>query len=331
MRVVISTDRPEAWRDLGDGIEAVCCGYAADDINGAIDSATAVLVTDALPTAIDRCSGLRWIQLLSAGANQLLDHPLAERDILLANAAGISADYMAEHVMARVLSHTKSLRTFERLQRDHVWPDRSALARPGLRGMRGLIVGYGGVGRETARLMHAFGMIVDAVTTDGQRRPYRGYVPHAAAGDPDAVLPERMFRTAEIGVALPTADVVVLALPLTPATRHLFGADTLARMRPSAILVNVGRGGVVDTAALLAALDTGQLAGAYLDVFEPEPLPADSPLWSHPLVSITPHMAGVMPDDGPRYRDLFLKNLARFRAGEPLINQLNRRTFLSCS
>lgn len=331
MRVVISTDRPEAWRDLGDGIEAVYCGYASDDINAAINPATEALVTDALPTEIDRCGGLRWIQLLSAGADQLIGHPLVERDILLSNAAGISADYIAEHVIARILSHTKSLRTFERLQRERIWPDRSALARPVLRGMRGLIVGYGGVGRETARLMRAFGMAVDAATADGERRPYRGYLPYAGAGDPDALLPERMFRTSEIGKALPAADVVVLALPLTPATHRLFDADALARMRPSAILVNVGRGGVVDTSALLAALDAGQLAGAYLDVFDREPLPANSPLWDHPLVSITPHMAGVMPDDGLRYRELFLKNLARFRAGEPLINQLDRRSFLSRS
>jgi phosphoglycerate dehydrogenase-like enzyme len=329
MRVVISTERPEQWHDLPSDVEAAFCGYGSSDVDAVMDPATVVLVTDALPTITDRCAGLRWVQLLSAGANQMQGHPLAQRDLLLANAAGISADYMAEHVVAQVLSHAKSLRTFDRLQRQHNWPNRVAMARPGLRGTRALIIGYGGVGRETARLLNALGMTVDAVTADGERRPYHGYVPYTGMGDPEARIPERMFRTADLLAALPMADVVVLALPLTPDTRHVIGAAALKQMRPSAILVNVARGGLIDTQSLLAALDAGRFAAAYLDVFEPEPLPPDSPLWDHPLVSVTPHMAGVIANDESRYRDLFLQNLARFRAGEPLINQIDRRRFLA--
>ncbi|HMO57135.1 MAG TPA: D-2-hydroxyacid dehydrogenase [Roseiflexaceae bacterium] len=327
MNVLITTHAPEEWAGLPAGLRVAFCGYSAPEIDRAMTSDTEILVTDALPTALERCSGLRWVQLLSAGANQLIGHPLAAREILFSSAAGISAVYIAEHVVARVLYHTKELRTFERLQHEHSWPDRSAMARPSLRGQMALIVGYGGVGRETARLLSAFGMRIIAVTPDGVRRPYRGYLPYPAAGDPAASIPEQVITPAALHEVLPVADVLVLAVPLTPATRGMIDAAALAQMRSDAILVNVARGAVVDTSALLAALDARQIAYAYLDVFEQEPLPPDSPLWNQPRVSITAHMAGVMPDDSERYRDLFLQNLVRYRAGEMLLNQLDRRAF----
>jgi phosphoglycerate dehydrogenase-like enzyme len=304
------------------------CGYSVHELNEAIGPGTEVLVTDALPAAPERCGGLRWVQLLSAGANQLLGHPLVEREILFTSAAGISAVYIAEHVVARVLYHTKELRAFERLQHEHTWPSRVAMARPSLRGRCALIVGYGGVGRETARLLDALGMRVIAVARDGERRRYAGYLPYEGAGDLEGRIPERVVAPEALADVLVEADVVVLTVPLTETTRGMLGATALAGMRADSILVNVGRGAVVDTPALLAALDAGRPAHAYLDVFEHEPLPADSPLWDHPRVSITPHMAGVMPDDSARYRDLFLQNLARYRAGAPLLNLLDRRTFL---
>jgi phosphoglycerate dehydrogenase-like enzyme len=328
MNVLITTHAPEEWTDLPADLRVAFCGYASDEIDRAITSDTEILVTDALPTALERCGGLRWVQLLSAGANQLIGHPLARREILFSSAAGISAVYIAEHVVARLLFHTKELRAFEQFQHAHTWPDRSAMARPSLRGRTALIVGYGGVGRETARLLSAFGMRIIAATADGRRQPYTGYLPYAGAGDPEARIPERVIATAALHDALPAADVVVLAVPLTPATRALIDAAALAQMRPDAILINVGRGAVIDTPALLAALDAQQIACAYLDVFEQEPLPSDSPLWDHPRVSITAHMAGVMPDDSARYCDLFVQNLARYRAGDRLLNLLDRQKFI---
>lgn len=326
--VLITTHAPDEWVGLPTELRVAFCGYSSQEIDRAITSDTEILVTDALPTALERCGALRWVQLLSAGANQLIGHPLAVRELLFSSAAGISAIHIAEHVVARVLYHTKELHVFEGFQREHVWPNRSTMARPSLRGQTALIVGYGGVGRETARLLSAFGMRIIAVASDGARRPYRGYLPYAGVGDPMASIPEQVIAPDALPDVLPSADLLVLAVPLTPATRGMIDAAALARMRASAILVNVARGAVVDTPALLAALDAQQIAYAYLDVFEQEPLSPESLLWDHPRISITAHMAGVMPDDSERYRDLFLQNLARYRAGEPLLNLLDRRKFV---
>lgn len=326
MQVLISAGKPEQWTDLPDGITVRFCGLSAAEVDAAITPDTAALVTDALPSDPTRCGGLQWIQLLSAGANQLLGHPLAEAPVRVANAAGIGAIHMAEHILGRLLYHQKAFGQCDALQRARQWPDRVALARPGLRGQCAVIVGYGGVGRETARLLRACGVRVIAVTSDGVRRPYHGFVPAAGTGDPDGTLPEQVVASTALADAAAAADVLVIAVPLTPTTRRLVDADVLAALRPHAILINVGRGAVLDTAALLAALDAGRLAHAYLDVFEQEPLPAESPLWQHPRLGLTPHMAGVLPDES-LYRELFIQNLARVRAGMPLLNQIDPRAF----
>jgi phosphoglycerate dehydrogenase-like enzyme len=328
MNVLITTHAPEEWTELPSDIQVTFCDYDSHAIDQAITPETEVLVTDALPTALERCRGLRYVQLLSAGANQLLGHPLAAHDALFASAAGISAVHIAEHIVARVLYHTKELRAFEQLQRQHVWPNRVSMSRPSLRGMCALIIGYGGVGREAARLLDALGMRVIAVTSDGARRLYGGYLPYPGIGDPHGRIPGQVVAPDALPSVLPEASVVILAVPLTGATRAMISAAELSSMRQDAIVINVGRGAVVDTGALLAALDARKIAHAYLDVFEQEPLPADSPLWDHPHISLTPHMAGVMPDDSVKYRDLFLQNLARYRNGERLLNQLDRAKFV---
>ena len=332
MQVLIATHAPHEWSELPGDLQVTFCAYPAEAVEHAMSPDTEVLVTDALPLTLEHCNQLRWVQLLSAGANQVLGHPLAVRTeppVRFTSAAGISAVHIAEHVVARVLYHTKELRSFERLQREHVWPDRTAMARPDLRGKTALIVGYGGVGRETARLLAAFGMRILAVTRDGQRVRYAGYVPYPGTGDPEALLPEHIYATPELERALPGADVVILSVPLTDATHHLLDSDAFQRMRSHAILINVGRGAVLDTAALLTALDAGRLAHAYLDVFAQEPLPPDSELWDHASISITPHMAGVMPDDITRYRALFLQNQVLYRAGERMLNELDTSRFVT--
>jgi phosphoglycerate dehydrogenase-like enzyme len=236
--------------------------------------------------------------------------------------------HIAEFILARLLYHTKEFRAFEELQREHRWPDRVAMSRPGLRGKQALIIGYGGVGRETARLLTTLGIRIVAVAHQPGRTPYQGYTPHPDFGDPDGHLPEQIVTPDALHDVLPDADVIVLAVPLTPETHYLIDAAALARTKASAILINIARGGVVDTQALLAALDAGRLAHAYLDVFEQEPLPPDSPVWDHPRISITPHMAGVMPDAETALRDLFRQNLPRYINRLPLINQLDRRRFI---
>jgi phosphoglycerate dehydrogenase-like enzyme len=318
-----------AWADLPADLELRVCEPDPAAVDAALADDVEILVGETLPTENARAAGLRWVQLASAGTDQLIGHPLMRRDLLVSSAAGINAVPIAEFILARILYHTKELRAFEQFQRSHTWPeDRESLMNPALHGMRALLVGYGGIGRETARLLSTLGVWITAATASAERKPYDGFLPYAGTGDPDARLPESFVSTDQLHDALADADVVVLAVPLLPDTEHMIDAAALGRMKGTAILINVARGPIVDTEALVAALDRGQLAHAYLDVFEDEPLPADSPLWDHPRVSITPHVAGGMPDFAPKLRELFLENLGRYRSGQRLINQLDRETFV---
>ena len=168
-----------------------------------------------------------------------------------------------------------------------------------------LVVGLGGIGSEVARRAHGFDMKVLATRRSRKERP--AYV-------------DRQGTAQDLDAMLPLADVVVLAVPLTEETEGMINARTLELMKPGAYLVNIARGKVVDTDALVTALESGKLAGACLDVTDPEPLPADSPLWEMPNVVITPHVASRAALTGERRKDLFLSNLRRFGAGEPLLN-----------
>lgn len=327
-KALVAMEADPAWDDVPASVELQFCASDVAAIDAALDDDVEILLTDAMPSSDERCAGLRWVQLLSAGTDQLIGHPLMRHDLQVSNAAGSSAAHIAEFIVARLLYHTKELRAFDHLQRNHQWPDRVAMSRPSLYGKQALIVGYGGVGRETARLLTALGMRIVAVARTPERTPYRGYTPTPNFGDPDGILPERIITADDLPEALARADVIVLAVPLTSATHHLIDAQALASTRASAILINIARGGVVDTPALLAALDNRHLAHAYLDVFEQEPLPLDSPVWDHPHVSVTPHMAGVMPDSAPALRGLFRQNLRRYIDGQPLINQRDRTQFI---
>lgn len=326
MRVLITSDVATDWHDLPADLAVRVCEPEPAAIDAALGGVE-ILVSDVLPGAGD-APDLRWIQLLSAGSDQLIGHPLARRRLLITSAAGANAVHIAEYVVGRVLYHVKEFGRYERLQRVRSWPDdRAGLARPSLRDLGALIVGYGGIGRETARLLSALGVRTVAVASTDGRRPYRGYLPTEGVGDPHARLPERVVAPAELHHALPEADIVVLAAPLLPSTYHMVDERALALMRSDAILINVGRGALVDTAALLAALDRGRPAHAYLDVFEAEPLTDDSPLWRHPRVSVTPHIAGTMREHNRRLLPLFLENLERYRGGRPLLNELDPDLF----
>lgn len=324
LHALISRDIGERWRNLPNDVVLHMCAGDSASLDAAITNEIEVIITDPMPTTAssDRWGNVGWVQLMSAGIEQALGHPLYRDRTAIASAAGITAVHIAEFVVGRILFHTRNLVRIVADQHAHIWGDRVALAGHSLRGLHAVIVGYGGVGRETARLLHAFGMSVTAVTRDGERRPYAGFVPYQGFGDPNGVLPESIVPTSELGTAVNSADVIILAVPLTPETRGILNSAVLDSSNPNAILINVARGGVVNTGDLLNALDRGRIAHAYLDVFEHEPLSPASPLWDHPRVSITPHMAGVMPDTAEKLEALFLANLQRFRAGKRLINQL---------
>ncbi len=250
---------------------------------------------------------LRWIQWAGAGVDAVLFPALVRSPVLLTNARGVFDRAMAEYVLGLVCAFAKGfVRTFE-AQRARRWDYRTSEL---LHGRRVLIVGAGSIGRAIARALAAAGLQVTGV---GRRR---------RDDDPDFGVVEPVAR---LPALLPEADYVVLIAPLTADTRGLFGAPEFAAMHRGARFINVGRGELVDESALLAALASGAIAGAALDVFTEEPLAQDSPLWAEDNLIVSPHMSGDFAGHRQALADLFLDNLARFHRGEPLCNLVDKR------
>ena len=284
-----------------------------------------VLYTTKLAPLPEVAPRLRWVQGHFAGVDHLLGHPLL-RTVTLTTSSGIHAPGMAEYVMMMVLAFAHRLPRMIEYQHRAEWPgQRWTLFVPQeLRDATLGIVGYGSIGRETARLARAFGMRVlalkrqvDHVADDGWRLPDVG----DAAGEYLA----RLFAPDQLHAMLAECDYVLIAAPLTPETRGLIGAAEFQAMKREAILINVARGGVIDEAALSDALRTGLIGGAALDVFEQEPLPAASPLWHLANVILSPHVSGFTPHYDERAMALFAENLRRYVAGEPLLNVVDVR------
>jgi len=260
---------------------------------------------------------LEWIHSPAAGLGGMLFPAMIESRVIMSNSRGISADTIAEHVLAVTLVMFRKLPFAFRSQAERVWAQDAILADPALRtiaGSRVLVVGLGAIGTATARRMAGLGARVTGI-----RRRASGTRPEFVdlVATPDALLD-----------LLPSADVVVLAAPQTRETRGLIGARELAAMRRDALLVNVSRGKLVDEAALAVALTAPPaartLGGAALDVFEHEPLSPDSPLWALPNLLITPHMAGFRRDHWDAVTTLFAENLRRFGSGQPLLNVVDK-------
>ena len=281
----------------------------------------AFYVPDELQTLAPR---LRWVQLHTAGADHILDRPIMSSDLAITTASGIHATPIAEYVFASILAYRWQVPLWTNCQRERSWPSgrRQTYARPELRGSALGIVGYGSIGREVGRIARGFGMRVLALRRSTGRAE-EGYAVDYT-GDPEGYVPERFFPPEALNTMLAECDYVVIALPLTPETHHYIGRDELQAMKPGAYLVNIARGPIVDEEALVEALRRGWLAGAGLDVFEEEPLPAESPLWEQENVLISPHVAGFSPRYDERAAELFAQNLARYIAGEPLLNLVNR-------
>ncbi len=270
---------------------------------------------------------VKWLQAHSAGIDYLLDKPIWQSEVPITTLRGIHAVPMAEHALTLMLAFRWNLLLMERLQRQGQWPqDRWAFfARPELRGSTIGIIGYGAVGRELARQAQALGMRVLAANRSGQRQPYQGFS-EPGIGDPEANIPAEIYAADRLLEMLSQCDYIVSLMPLTAETRHLFNTAAFAQMKNSAYFFNLGRGGVVDEAALVDALRRGHIAGAGLDVFAEEPLPVESPLWQMDgeRVIISPHVAGFTPHYDDRASDLFAENLRRYLAGEPLLNLVER-------
>lgn len=247
---------------------------------------------------------LRWMHTPSAGVDGMLLPELKERSITVTNSAGAQAIPIAEFVLMFMLSHVKQVRALQALTPQDAWERGESLHLHELHGATVLIVGLGEIGREIARRAAAFGMRV----WGSRRRP-------APAEGVERVVGEGEWRA-----LLPEADYVVVAAPLTDATRGMIDREAFARMKQGAYLINIARGQIVDTEALLGALRAGKLAGAGLDALPQEPLPAEHPLWQAPNVWITPHISWSSPEILPRVAEIFLENLRRYRSGQELVN-----------
>lgn len=251
---------------------------------------------------------LRWVQGTSAGLGEFLERTgLARSSILITTAAGVHASALAEFTVLGLLYFRRRIPWLLERQAMHSW---QRYTNRELAGSRVLVVGLGAVGREIARALAALGLEVW-----GSRR------------SPESTMPPgitRLVRSAELREALPHINALVLACPLTAATRHMIGSAELAALPSDSVLVNVGRGALIDEPALITALREKRLAGAALDVFETEPLPRDSPLWDMPNVLVSPHSASTVEAENRRIVDLFITNLHRLLAGQQLINEYRR-------
>ena len=248
------------------------------------------------PSLYARAPRLAWLQAMGAGVEWVLGPELPAR-VVVTRAPGIFGGWMSEYVLGWCSWVTQRMETYRAAQRERRWIDSVLPLR--LRGRTLALVGVGDIGREIARVAGAVGMRVIGVSRSGRR------VPGLA----------RVYRTAALHQALAAADFVVVAVPLTPATRGLLDARALAAMRPDAWLLNVGRGAVVDDVALVRALAARRIGGAILDVFATEPLPADHPLWQLDNAVVTPHISG--PSTPEEITPIFNDNLARWLGGRP--------------
>lgn len=254
---------------------------------------------------------LRWIALPSAGA----DHAIREGIVqpggpIVTTASGIHAVPIGEYVLSLMLMWVRHWPEIIALQQAAIWPDQTTREKLHGRELDGAtlgIIGLGAIGRHIARLGRAFGMRIIAT-----RRS-------ASFGQSDADA-DIMIPPEHLNDLLAASQFVVVSVPATTQTRHLIGRNELGKMRRDAFLINISRGSAIDETALISALTDGVIAGAGLDVFEQEPLPLESPLWKLPNVILSPHVAGNTDQYSRRFTDLFLDNLARFRAGEPLLN-----------
>jgi len=285
----------------------VSFGWDGESLPAALETADGLIASKFDKALVNAAPRLRWIHTTAAGVDGLM--PLSElrSDILFSNSSGIHADKAGDFaLMALLMLHTR-MPEITTSQRRHAW---EPLLTTPIRGKKTVVFGFGDIGQAAGRAARTLGMDVVAVTRSGSPCPALPDIP---------VVP-----TSRLDSLLPDADFVVIAAPLTAETRGVFDARRLALLPSTAGLINMARAPLVDYAALAAILEQGMLAGAVLDVFDTEPLPAASPLWDGPRVIVTPHISCDAPDYSLRVLDLWFQNFARLQAGKPLLNQVDR-------
>jgi len=285
-----------------------------------------ILLTSGTPLPpADQTPALKWIQFYFAGVDKAFQHDVFLRGgIQLTSASGTMVSQMGEYVMMALLMLGHKAPDMFRFQQQKVWHEHriEKLEPVELRGSTVGIVGYGSIGREVARLLYSYGAKVLATKRDVMHPEDDGYVPEGL-GDPQGNYFHRLYPNEALNAMLKECDFVVVSPPLTAETHQLISAEQFEAMKPGVFLVNVSRGPVIDSNALIEAARSGKLGGAVLDVFDEEPLLADSPLWDAPNVVITPHIAGVSKRSMDALVDLFIANLNRYIKGQELYNLID--------
>ncbi len=303
----------EAVARIPDAQKRVALQFAdGDGINTAISEAEVFVCGSFSEEALKNAARLKWVSFWSAGLDNKLTPALLERSPIITNASGVHGANIAEHVLMFMLMFTRRMNLLFRDQIETKWGHHFASRSEGAGELTGQtlgIVGLGRIGEALAKRAKSFEMRVIAVKRDPSSR-YSGEI------ELDAV-----YGAEELPRLLAESDHVCLSVPYSPQTHHLINGENLPQMKPSAFLYNIGRGKSVDEAALIEALKAGTIAGAGLDVFETEPLPSDSPLWTMENVLITPHNSGMTPHYFTRTASLFAENLERYLNGEPLNNR----------
>ena len=306
-KIVVLADSAErvAWlQQVARGVTVVGA-FSPAEVMAQIADADG-LVGSCDPDLIKAGAKLRWIQSQAAGVEDCLAVPkVRDGGIILTNMQRVNGPNISEHTMALILTLTRQINTYLANQSEGKWDRRPPEELMDLDGHTMLVVGLGGIGIAVAERAHAFGMHVIATRNSGHEGP--SFVHYVGLAD-------------ELPQLIGQADVVVNVTPLTPETTGLFNAAMFERMKPSAYFINIGRGKSVVTDDLVAALKTGRIAGAGLDVVDPEPLPKDHPLWYAPNVVITPHVAGFSELKFERAWLVIRENLRRYVAGDKLFS-----------
>lgn len=286
-----------------------------------VDPEVQVISGSYSPTSLAGTPRLRWLTTMGAGLDELIPRDPWSLGIEVTNGSGVHAVHMAEFLLGGVLYASERIAARLANAAAQAWSDRRGLAGRRLRGRDAVIVGYGSIGREAARLLDAFGVRITAVKNDPASRTDAGWR-EDGTGDPEGRIPSRWAGPGELAEVVRDASYVLLTAPATPRTTGLVSREVLAAMRPDAWLLNVGRGALVDQAALVEALDAGRLGGAWLDVTTPEPLPFGDPLWSAPNCVVAPHVSGIGDMDALWHQSALLvaEQLRRDLAGERKLN-----------
>ncbi|HBY08161.1 MAG TPA: hypothetical protein DEH22_10385 [Chloroflexi bacterium] len=298
---------------------------STDDIPAEVWRQVDVLYTGSILPTLEQAPNLKWIQFHFAGLDRVANAPILQQaGVVTTSLSGAHVPQMGEYVLMMLLSLGHKLPEMLASKEKSDWVrDRFERFSPvELRGSTVGIVGYGSIGREVARLLQPFDVTVLATKWNAMQPQDTGFT-QVGMGDPNGDFPRRIYPFQALKSMIQECDFLVVAVPLTPETRGLLGADELAAMKPGSFLVDVSRGGVIDHIALMRALKDKKIAGAALDVFPEEPLPKDNPLWKMPNVIISPHISGNSPAYDARAAALFAENLQRFLTEKPLLNQFD--------